>query len=207
VNGVKVRPRLTNVGGDETRVGIEDKLANVSSGSIVILEFPAEMNQIKLAAEFLKVKEKTGSYGVYVSSNRPTNNLMEKVKGYGYDLKKGLEEGRVWVVDLVSKNVGDAEVSGVIYVSSASELSATQMAIEKAVNRIKDRNGPGWLLLDSIATLLVFNSPDSLLEFLHFLLGRLRVLGFDGVIFTVREGIDAKVISTIRQFCDEIIKL
>jgi len=188
-------------------VGLEAKLADVSSGSIVILEFPAEENQIKLAAEFLKFKMKNGSYGVYVSSNRPTNNLIEKVEGYGYDLKKGLEEGRVWVVDLVSKNVGAAEVGGVIYVSSASELSATQMAIEKAVNRIKGRDGPGWLLLDSIATLLVFNSPDSLLEFLHFLLGRLRVLGLDGVIFTVREGIDTKVISTIRQFCDAIIKL
>ena len=188
-------------------MGIEEKLASVSAGSIVILEFPVEENQIKLAAEFLKFKEKTGSYGVYVSSNRPTNNLIEKVKDFGYDLKKGLEEGRVWVVDLVSRNVGDAEVSGVIYVSSASELSATQMAIEKAINRIKGRDGPGWLLLDSIATLLVFNSPDSLLEFLHFLLGRLRVLGFDGIIFTVREGIEVKVIATIRQFCDEIVKL
>ncbi len=52
----------------------------------------------------------------------------------------------------------------------------------EGVNRIKGKDGPGWLLLDSIATLLVFNSPDSLLEFLHFLLGRLRVLGFDGVV-------------------------
>jgi len=188
-------------------VAVEEKLAKVSSGSIVILEFPAEENQIKLAVEFLKSKEKTSSYGVYVSSNRPANNLIEKVKDYGYDLKKDLEKGRIWIVDLVSKNVGDAEVSGVIYVSSASELSATQMAIEKAINRIKGRDGPGWLLLDSIATLLVFNSPDSLLEFMHFLLGRLRVLGFDGVIFTVREGIDAKVIATIRQFCDGIIAL
>ena len=188
-------------------MGLEDKLADVSSGSIVILEFPAEENQIKLAAEFLKFKEKNGSYGVYVSSNRPTNNLIEKVEGYGYDLKKGLEEGRVWVVDLVSKNVGDAEVGGVIYVSSPSELSATQMAIEKAINRTKGKDGPSWLLLDSITTLLVFNSPDSLLEFLHFLLGRLRVLGFDGFIFTVREGTDAKVTATIRQLCDATIRL
>jgi len=202
-----LRVRLSNVGGGGIGVGIEDKLANVSPGSVVILEFPAEENQIKLAAEFLKFKEKAGSCGVFVSSNRPTNNLIEKVRDYKYDLKKALEEGRVWVVDLVSRNVGDVEVEGVIYVSSASELSATQMAIEKAINRIKGKDGPGWLLLDSIATLLVFNSPDSLLEFLHFLLGRLRVLGFDGVVFTVREGIEVKVISTIRQFCDEIIKL
>lgn len=186
---------------------IEAKLADISPASVVIMEFPAEVNQTKLAAEFLKFKEKIGSSGVYVSSNRPTSNLIEKFKEHGYDLKKALEEGRVRVVDLVSKNVGDAEVEGVIYVSSASELSATQMSIEKAITRIKDKNGPGWLLLDSIATLLVFNSSDSLLEFLHFLLGRLRVMKFDGIIFTVREGIESKTISTIRQFCDEIIKL
>jgi len=188
-------------------VGVEKKLADVSPQSIVILEFPAEQNQMKLAADFLEFKGKTGSYGVYVSSNRPTNNLIEKLKDHGYDLKNDLEKGRIWIVDLVSKNVGDAEVSGVIYVPSASELSATQMAIETAINRIEGRDGSGWLLLDSIATLLVFNSPDSLLEFLHFLLGRLRVLGFDGIIFTVREGIEMKVISTIRQFCDAIIEL
>lgn len=186
---------------------IEEKLAGISAGSIVILEFPAEESQVKLAAEFLKIKEKSNSYGVYVSSNRPSSNLIKKIKDYGYDLKKALEEGHVLVVDLVSKNVSDSEIKGVIYVSSASELSATQMAIEKAVKRIEGKNGSGWLLLDSIATLLVFNSPDSLLEFLHFLIGRLRVLGMDGVIFTVHEGIDSKVIATTRQFCDAIIKL
>lgn len=184
---------------------VEEKLASISNGSIVILEFPAEASQIKLAAELLKLKEKSNSCGIYVSSNRPSSNLIEKITAHGYDLKKALEDEHVVIVDLVSKNVSDSEVEGVIYVSSASELSATQMAIEKAVKRIKDKDG--WILLDSIATLLVFNSPDSLLEFLHFLIGRLRVLGMDGAIFTVREGIDAKVIATTRQFCDAIVEL
>jgi archaellum biogenesis ATPase FlaH len=188
-------------------MGLETKIANVSPGSIVILEFPAEANQVKLAAEFLKFKEKTRSRGVYVSSNRPTNNLIEKVKDYGYDLKKALVEDRVKVVDLVSKSGGDDEVSGVIYISSASELSTTQMAIEKAINQIRDKDGSFWFLLDSIATPLVFNPPESLLEFLHFLISRLRILRVDGIIFTVSEGIPRNVISTIRQFCDVIIKI
>jgi archaellum biogenesis ATPase FlaH len=204
---MKLRSRLANVGGGGAVLGIEEMLTNISSGSIMILEFPAETNQVKLVSEFLKFKRKTNSYGVYVSTNRPTNNLIEKVRDYGYDLKEDLDKGRVWIVDLISRNVGNGELKGVIYVSSASELSATQMAIEKAMTQIKENGGQGWLLLDSIATMLVFNSPNSLLEFLHFLLGRLRVLGFDGLIFTVREGIDEKVISTIRQFCDAIIKL
>lgn len=188
-------------------VKIEDELEKVSPRSITVVEYPIEENQIKLVADYLEFKERIGSYGIYVSSNRPVNNLIEKVKDHGYDLKKALEEGRVWVVDLVSKSVGDCEISGVIYVSSASELSATQMAIERAINKIKRNDRQCWLLLDSITTMLVFNSPDSLLEFLHFLIGRLRVLGFNGVIFVVREGIEVKVVATIKQFCDKAIKL
>lgn len=188
-------------------MGLEEKLANVPPRSIVVLEVSAEENQMKLVAEFLKSKEKTGSYGVYVSSNRPTTNLVEKVTDYGYDLKKALDEGRVCVVDLVSKSLGETEMNGVICVSSASELSATQLAIEKAVKRIESKDGSGWFLLDSIATLLVFNSPDSLLGFLHFLLGRLRVLKLSGIIFATHEGIETKVVTTIKQLCDATLKL
>ena len=67
------------------------------------------------------------------------------------------------------------------------------MAIEKAMTWIKDKDVRGWLLFDSVATMRVFNSPNSLLEFLHFLLSRLRVLRFDGVIFTARDGLDERL--------------
>lgn len=193
--------------GDGTGMKLEEKLEKIGSKSITILEFSADESQIKLVADFLKFKQKTDCYGVYLSCNRPTNNLIEKLEDYGYDLKKNIENGRIRVVDLMSKNVGDTIRAQVIYVSSASELSAIQLAIEQSINQIKGLGKQCWLLVDSLITLLVFNSSNSLLEFLHFLFGRLRVEKFEGIIFSAREGIDMQVISTIKQFCDEIIKI
>jgi len=183
----------------------EEKLKGIPPKSVVMLETSPEENQIRLIADFLKHRRR--DKGIYVSSNRPTNDLVEKFLTYDFDLGSALEAGGICVIDLMSRSVGANEVKGGIYVSSPSELSATQMAIEKAFERIDCESGKTWLLLDSISTLLVFNSPDALLQFLHFLIGRLRVLQFNGMIFTVEGSVDEKVLSTIRQFCDMVIKL
>ena len=184
---------------------VEEKLKAVPPKSVIIVETPLEENQIGLIADFLKFSR--NEKGIYVSSNRPVNDAVEKLLTYNFDLREALEAGRIFVIDLMSRSVGASEVKGSIYVSSPSELSATQMAIEKAFERIDSGAGKTWLLLDSISTLLVYNSPDAFLQFLHFLIGRLRVLQFNGVIFTVRDSIEEKVLSTIRQFCDMVIKL
>jgi len=184
---------------------VEENFKGVQPKSIVMLETPVEENQMRLVADFLKFSR--NDKGIYVSSNRPTNDLAEKLLAYNFDLRKALEAGRICVIDLMSRSIGANEVRGGIYVSSPSELSATQMAIEKAFERINGEAGKTWLLLDSISTLLVFNSPGALLQFLHFLIGRLRVLQFNGVIFTVEGSVEERTLATIRQFCDMVIKL
>jgi len=182
-----------------------EKLKSVPPKSIVLLETSLEENQMRLIADFLKFSR--NNKGIYVSSNRPTNDLVEKLLTFNFDLTKALETGRIYVIDLVSRSVGANEVKECIYVSSPSELSATQMAIEKAVERINGEAGKTWLLLDSVSTLLVFNSSGALLQFLHFLIGRLRVLQFNGIIFTVEGSVEEKTLATVRQFCDRVIKL
>ena len=184
---------------------IEKKLKDIPLKSVVVIETPLEENQTEIIADFLRSRK--NNKGIYVSSNRPTNDLTEKLLVYNFDLKEALKTNRMCVIDLVSKSIGANELSGGIYVSSPSELSATQMAIEKAFERMNGEAGGTWLLLDSISTLLVYNSPGALLQFLHFLIGRLRVLQYDGVIFTVEGSVEEKTLATIRQFCDVVIKL
>jgi len=112
----------------------EERLKGVPPRSVVILEIPPEENQMRLTAEFLKFERKDKV--IYISSNRPANNLIEKLLTYNFDLKEAIEAGRICIIDLVSRSVGYSEVKGCIYVSSPTELSATQMAIENAVARI-----------------------------------------------------------------------
>nr|MDO8097637.1 hypothetical protein [Candidatus Njordarchaeota archaeon] len=184
---------------------IEDRLRRIPPKSVVMLEVPAEENPMKVIADFLKFRQNDS--GIYISSNRPTKDLADKLEGYRFDLKQALEAGKILVVDLVSRSVGASEIKGSFYVASPSELSATQMAIEKAVEKLNGVIGSKWLLLDSVSTLLVFNSSGALLSFLHFLIGRLRVIEFDGIILAVEGSLERSVLATASQFCDETIKL
>lgn len=184
---------------------LEEKLKGVPPKSVVIVEVPPEEDQMRVVADFIKSRQ--NDKGIYVSSNRPADDLIEKLLTYNVDLKKSLEAGKTCVIDLMSRSVGASEVNGGIYVSSPSELSAAQMAIEKAFETVNGRAGRTWLLLDSISTLLVFNTPGAVLHFAHFLIGRLRVLQFDGVLFTVEGSVDERTLSTIKQFCDMVIRL
>jgi KaiC/GvpD/RAD55 family RecA-like ATPase len=186
-------------------VKLEERFNHIAPKSIVLLEVPAKENPMKIIATFLRHRQ--GDSGIYISSNRPAKDLVEKLSYHGFDLRKSLESRKMYVLDLVSKSVGSNEVEGSINVASPCELSATQMAFEKAAEQLNGKGGNPWLLLDSLSTLLVYNTSGALLHFLHFLFGRLRVLGFDGTIFTVEGSVDVNVLSTIRQFCDETIKL
>jgi KaiC/GvpD/RAD55 family RecA-like ATPase len=176
-------------------------------GSIVVAEFPPERDQLELIAGLLRFRQTTNSCGVVVSSNRPASNLIEKLGEYGVDLKKDLKNDRVVIIDMVSKSVGAVEVDGAVYVSSLTDLSALESAIEEALSKLRPEGAPKWLLLDSIATFLVLNSPESFLKFLQVLIGRLRVLRVDCAVFTVDVGVDVRVISTVKQMADKTVKM
>jgi archaellum biogenesis ATPase FlaH len=158
-----------------------------------------------VVADFLRFRQ--NDKGIYISSNRPTKNLIEQLNVKGFDLRTPLETERICIIDLVSKSFGANEINGSINIASPCELSATHMAFEKAVERLDGNVGVPWLLLDSLSTLLVYNSSGALLHFLHFLIGRLRVLGFGAAILAVEGSIRENVFLTIRQFCDEYVRL
>jgi KaiC/GvpD/RAD55 family RecA-like ATPase len=185
-------------------VKLEDKLKRIAPKSVVLIEVPANENLMRTIAGFLRYRQ--NGKGIYISSNRPTEDLLEKLKVHGFNLRESLDTEKMCVIDLVSKSVGSNEVKGSINVASPSELSATQMAFEKAVE-LNGKTDDSWLLIDSLSTLLVYNSQGALLHFLHFLVGRLRVLGFDGAIFTVEGSVEGNILSTVRQFCDDVIEV
>jgi KaiC/GvpD/RAD55 family RecA-like ATPase len=173
----------------------------------VVAEFPPERDQLELIAGLLKFRQTTNSCGVVVSSNRPASNLIERLEEYGVDLKKDLKNARIVIIDTVSKSVGAVEVDGTVCLSSLTDLPALKSAIEESFSKLKPEGAPKWLLLDSIATFLVLNSPEAFLKFFQVLIGRLRVLRVDCAIFTVDAGIDVKVISTVKQTADKTVKM
>ncbi len=182
----------------------EELSLTMQPNHVFLLQMGIEQDYLKLISGFLLLNR--NSYGIYVSSNRSAQNLTQELQRYGNDLASMMQAGRLFIVDLVSRNVGEREINGAVYVSSPSELSAAQMAIEGVINKWNTEPKNTWLVIDSIPTLLIFNGAGALLHFLHFLVGRLRVLGYTGIIFTVEGSLSSRVFSTIAQLCDTVIK-
>jgi KaiC/GvpD/RAD55 family RecA-like ATPase len=115
-------------------VKLADRLRHIVPKSIVLLEVYADESPMQVVADFLRFRQ--NDKGIYISSNRPTKNLIEQLNVKGFDLRTPPETERICVIDLVSKSFGAKEIKGSINIASLCELSATQMAFEKAVERL-----------------------------------------------------------------------
>jgi KaiC/GvpD/RAD55 family RecA-like ATPase len=183
-----------------------DLLSNIPPKSIALIQISAEIDEIGLLARFFKTQE--SARGVYVSSNRPATDLLDRFGQNGFDLKSAVEMAKIIIVDLVSKSTGaNLLAKNVLFVHSPEDLSATQLALEKALESMEIIPGESWVLSDSISTLLIYNSPGSVLQFFHFLTGRLRVLQLKGLILSQEGSVEEKTLAAIRHFCDMSIKL
>jgi len=161
---------------------------------------------MNLLARFFQAQ--SNFVGIFVSSNRPTADLLERFEQNGFDLRSQLEAARIIVVDLISKSVGATlPAKNVLFVHSPADLSATQLAIEKALESVEITPGDSWVLSDSISTLLSYNDSGSVLQFLHFLVGRLRVLQMKGLILSQQGSVEERTLAAIRDFCDMSIQL
>ena len=91
------------------------------------------------------------------------------------------------------------------FINSPSHLTDLSIALHKYFTSSEDKNR--FLHLDSLSTLNIHNEAGSVLKFVHYLTGKMRVFGLKGVILSLREETDKKLIAELSQFCDKMIKL
>ncbi len=61
-----------------------------------------------------------------------------------------------------------------------------------------------FLFLDSLSTLLMYNKPEIVAQFAHFLVTRLRRVGLIGIIISIEKQIDEKLLYLLVEICDKI---
>lgn len=141
------------------------------------------------------VKSK-GMYGIYVSANRTAEVL------YSLFRKMDINVNRVRVVDCVSCMVGLPPLENAVLVDSPSNLTEISIAVERAVRDIQNENK--FLFLDSLSTLIVYNSDGAVEKFSHALTSRMKNLGFEVILASIEAEISKRVIDTVSQFVDEV---
>lgn len=170
---------------------------NNSLGNVLLYLVSAE-NYTKTNTQILKklINEKKLK-GIYITINRPYQNLMEIFN------KNGINTQNIFFIDAITKMTGgkETEAKNCLFLDSPSNLTDITIAMRQAVKLMGDVKK--FIFFDALSTLLIYNQGGSVIKFAHFLTGRIRDWKAEGVIISVQKEMDEKLTSQLIQFCDK----
>jgi len=139
--------------------------------------------------------------GGYVSVSKPYNNIVNLLKS------NDINVDNLFFIDCITKSLGGKlpEDKNCIFVDSPSHLTDLNIALQNFFTSSGEKNR--FLYIDSISTLGIHNTQDNILKFIHYVTGKMRIFGFNGVMLSLHEETDKKLISILKQFCDKVIYL
>jgi hypothetical protein len=165
---------------------------------IVLVRVNAEIYK-KSNIEIIKVLvNEQKNPGIYVTLNKPFDvmkNLLEKNK---------IDSKMVIFIDAFSEaSESRKRVKNCLYIGSPKNLSDISVAMDQAVKSLPTKEK--FIFFDSINTLQVFNSPGTVMKFVHFLSTKIREWKVKGVIILIKTSTDEPLTNELIQFCDSRI--
>ena len=180
-------------------MNLNKEFADMSDGGVLFVITNVD-KIIKTNKQILNILLKD-SVGVYVTVNEPYENLKKIMKRNNIDTKN------MFFIDCITEHVGGSsrKTDKCLYISSPRSLTELSIAISEVMKSMPGKKK--FLLLDTLSTLLVYNSPSSIAKFSHFSSTRLKLLGDYGVFITIYGQMGDSLVKQISQFCDKTVKV
>ncbi|MEK6984255.1 MAG: hypothetical protein AABX33_06800 [Nanoarchaeota archaeon] len=180
---------------------LEKELEGLPENFIVGIVMPNDTYEdanMHLLSFLINRKKATGGY---LSISKPSNYIISLLKN------NNINADSLFFIDCITKGLG-AELpqqGNCVFIESPSHLTDLGIAVHKFFTSEGDKNK--FLYIDSISTLCIHNKLENVLKFIHNITGKMRVFGFNGIILSLHEETDKRVISELGQFCDKVIHL
>ena len=170
----------------------------IKNGAEVILIRVGAKKYVEASLEIVKYLVKD-SEGIFVTLNRPYSSMKKLMA------KENINLDKILFIDALTRQIGGEEIDAdrCIYLTSPDP---TQMclAIERAMGMVNsDRR---FIYIDSLSTISLYKSLETLLKFIRYMVGKIRIKGFIGTIFSVEKEIDDAYYSQIALMVDEVIE-
>lgn len=177
---------------------IEKKLEELPEKYSALFVTRREKNNL-IIANLIKAFCKKGMPGIFVTLNKSAEDLAKVAQ------EQDIPCEALFIVDAVSRKEAKylENSEAVSYVESPQDLTEIEAEVADFITRMPD--GEKFFILDSISTLLIYNSEKSVEKFVHKLGERLRSSNFKSV-FVVMEGTNQEILNVLSQFCDHIIR-
>jgi KaiC/GvpD/RAD55 family RecA-like ATPase len=180
---------------------LEDRFSRLNLGWVALLQIPVEKT-MQVNVEALKTLQALGYEGVYITLSKDYMELSKIFREQGIDM------GRLAFIDGVSQmyGMGAVDAPNVKYISGPISLDGIVAAITDIIPMMKSQKK--FVFLDSITTVLLYNSLERTLQFSEFLTSSLKRLEVAGVMVSVSKGFaNDNLIKALGKMSNEIIKL
>jgi KaiC/GvpD/RAD55 family RecA-like ATPase len=180
---------------------LQDHFSRLNHGWVALMQVPME-KAMDVNVESIKVLQGLGYEGVYITLSKDYVELTKIFR------EKGVNMGKLAFVDGVSQmyGIGAVDSHNVKYISGPISLDGIVTAITDIIPVIKSEKK--FVFLDSITTVLLYNSLERTLKFSEFLTNSLKRLQVAGVVTSVSRGFaNDNLIKELTKMSDEVIKL
>jgi archaellum biogenesis ATPase FlaH len=175
---------------------IKNEFEALSSNFIVVLDTRAEnySNAVMESAKCMAGKDKKG---VYITISRPYRYILREMQ------KRNIPTDNIFFLDCVSYMAGGRGEGNCTFVENPAALEEISMYITSSLDKIESPEK--FLILDSLSTLLIYNSLNSIKEFSMFLMNKLRLEGIDGVLVIIEKEAPEDLKQILISMCDKTI--
>lgn len=180
---------------------LKDHFSRLEHGWVALLQLPME-KAMDVNIESIKILQGLGYEGVYITLSKDYVELTKIFR------EKEIDMGKLAFVDGVSQmyGIGAVDAPNVKYISGPISLDGIVAAITDIVPVMKSEKK--FVFLDSITTVLLYNSLERTLKFSEFLTTSLKRLQVLGVVVSVSKGFaNEQLIRELTKMSNEVIKL
>jgi len=170
----------------------------VKMGNFVSLVLTNQNNTQKVNTNLIKyLTTEAKMPGVYITINKPYSVLKRD-----FEAKK-INTNLVIFIDAISNDSEKSKkVEGCLFVNSPKSLSDISIALSEAINKIPSKNK--FVFFDSLSTLLMYNDPNTVGRFVHFIANKMRDWKVSGMILSLDNNAKADA-SGVSQFVDVLL--
>ncbi len=184
---------------ETTATGV-NKLLEIPPASAIALEMAAEhyFDAIRGILDVFAPQKELAA--VYITATIPSKSIISALTTLEVDLAK------VRFVDCVSRmTMGAGERDDrAVYVESPTMLETVLLKVEYLLRKLG--GGDALVVLDSINSLAIHNSPRVLSEWLHMLTNHLRTRGAYTFIFSMQEYASEEIANILNLVADDVVR-
>jgi KaiC/GvpD/RAD55 family RecA-like ATPase len=181
---------------------LDDAIGSIDGGTNIMLIGPPMCGKRALLNSIMSGGFRSGEAVILVETRVPGRDALQKLKPP--------VGARVGVVDCVTRTLGvnAADTASVKYISSPVDLTGVGVRISQFADEFSHAESDSYrLCIDSLSTMLMYSSLQTVYRFMHVIAGRVAMQHELGIYIVDREMHDAQTIATLKQLFNAVLEV